>query len=57
MIFAGIMGKIDVVWEASFLHLLDWDHPVSDAIRIVSLLKLQSGNLILGRYDLLRDVQ
>ena len=57
MIFAGIMGKIYVVWEASFLYLFDWDHPVSDAIRIDSLLKLQSGSLMLSRYDLLRDVQ
>lgn len=57
VIFTGIIEKIEVICVASFLHLFDWDHPVSDAVRIVCLLKPQPGSLFLGRYDLLRNVQ
>ncbi|KAG8996463.1 hypothetical protein FRB94_008259 [Tulasnella sp. JGI-2019a] len=47
--FESVRGKIDIIYAGSFFHLFDWDDQVKIATRLVSILRPESGSLVLGR--------
>lgn len=61
---AGVNGKIDIVWAASFFHLFPRPRQLTAAKTVVALLKPKPGSLVLGRqlgsvrpgeYDVMKD--
>ena len=44
-----MMGKFDVVYTTSFLHLFNWDDQVKVYKRIIHVLKPRRGSLVFGR--------
>lgn len=45
----GLIGKMDVVFAISFLHVGDWEEMVVAAKRLVSFTKAEKGVMVVGR--------
>lgn len=45
----GLVGRIDVVFANSFLHVWDWDEMIVATKRLVSFTKARKGSMVVGR--------
>lgn len=44
----NLVGKMDVIWCAKFIHLYDYDDQIAMASKLVRLLKPQPGSMFVG---------
>ncbi|KAI9750327.1 MAG: hypothetical protein M4579_006512 [Chaenotheca gracillima] len=48
-VFAPLLGKMDVIYAASFFHLFDWEGQLEIARRVIKLMRPVPGSVVLGR--------